>query len=252
VWAFFSEFSAFGWCRVSGGGARLREAQRLVLAASEPGSAARFCEPVLSVLPVQGAAVSLLTGTANHETLCATDAVAARLDELQFDLGEGPCWQALDSGRPVLVEDLRGGEHPSWPFFAAAAREQPVGAIFAFPLVVGALDLGALDVYRNTAGALGDAAVADGAVLADTLARAVLRRLTGDAGEDGLRRWQDDAAYSRREVHQATGMLSVQLQTTLEGGFAMLRARAFSTGRPVVELARDVVARRLRFDQPDA
>ena len=58
------------------------------------------------------------------------------------------------------------------------------------------------------------------------------------------------AAY-QMQVHQATGMVQVQLGVTIEEAFLMLRAHAFAAGRPVAGVARDVVERRLRFSTED-
>lgn len=54
---------------------------------------------------------------------------------------------------------------------------------------------------------------------------------------------------TRPEAHQATGMISVQLGVSVGEAFIRLRARAFAEGRPLSELATDVVARRIRFDE---
>ena len=188
----------------------------------------------------------MLTGTLTHATLAATDAVAARIEELQLDLGEGPCWEAMDSRTPVLLPDVRRAEGRPWPLFAAAAREIPAGGIFAFPLRVGSIDLGSLDVYRTQVGLPEPSVLRDATILADTMAWAVLRRLLADSRED-LEGWERDYTDSRREVHQATGMILAQVGTTAAGAFALLRARAFSDGRPVRQVARDVLARRLSF-----
>jgi AmiR/NasT family two-component response regulator len=51
----------------------------------------------------------------------------------------------------------------------------------------------------------------------------------------------------RREVHQATGMLTVQLDVTATEAFLRLRAHSFATGRAIQDVAHDVVARVLDF-----
>jgi hypothetical protein len=210
------------------------------------GTGGDVCGPCLEALDVTGVSVSMLTGTMTQATLGATDAVAARIEELQLDLGEGPCWEAMDSRAPVLVPDVRLVEGRPWPLFAAAAQDIPAGGIFAFPLRVGAIDLGSLDVYRTQVGVLEPPAVRDAATLAETVAWAMLQRLLTDPRED-LEGWERDYSDSRREVHQATGMILAQVGTTPAGAFALLRARAFSEGRPVRQVARDVVARRVSF-----
>ena len=53
------------------------------------------------------------------------------------------------------------------------------------------------------------------------------------------------------QVHQASGMVKIQAGVTIEEAFLMLRAHAFATGRPVADVAKDVVERRLRFPAED-
>lgn len=219
---------------------------RTAISAWSHGATADPCGPCVEVLEVTGASVSLLTGTVTNATLCATDPVVARIDELQLDLGEGPCWEALDHGAPVLVPDLGRVHGGPWPLFAAASHELPVGGIFAFPLRVGAVDLGSLDLYRTAEGPLDPRVVRDAVSLAGSLSAAVLHRLLADERED-LRDWERQYTDSRRVVHQATGMILAQVGTTASGAFALLRARAFAEGRSVRAVAEDVTGRRLSF-----
>lgn len=205
-----------------------------------------LCDPFLTIVPGTGASVSVLASDKGQSTMCASDQTAGRLDELQFDLGEGPCWEAMSTRRPVLAPRLRSGEFPAWPMFAAAVRSHPefgVAAMFAFPLSVGSLDIGAVDVYSVTEETLSDTQVADAMELAELAAWQVLRRIIADDP-----RHDDDAAdMSRREVHQATGMVLAQLEITSADAALLLRAHAFATSRTVHDVANDVVARRIDF-----
>jgi GAF domain-containing protein len=202
-----------------------------------------LCAPFLSLLPVSGAAVSILVrGAVGQSTVCASDRVAARLDELQFDLGEGPCWDAMWSGSPVLTPDFRRDGRASWPAFGEAvtngAETAVVTSVFAFPLSIGSLDIGAIDLYSAYSAHLAEEQVAEAAELADVAAWQVLRRILGDE-------LAEQPAYSRREVHQATGMIIGQLDVSLEEASLLLRAHAFAAGRSVRDVANDVVARRI-------
>ena len=85
-----------------------------------------FSVAFVEFLPVTGASVSTLGDVFGSETLSATDDRAARLDELQFDLGEGPCWDALRSARPVAAASLQMEGRERWPaFVGAGVRDQP-------------------------------------------------------------------------------------------------------------------------------
>lgn len=205
--------------------------------------------PFVTLLPVTGASISVV-GAPGQSTIGSSDPVAARVEELQFELGEGPHWEALRSGQPVLVPDL-GERDLSWPVFGAAVHELGIGALFAFPLTMGAVTVGVVDLYRSTPGALDARAVTTARSLAAAAAGSALRLASRAAAADAMPRGAMSPEL-RREVHQATGMVLVQLDITASEAFARLQAHAFSTGQPLEAVARDVVARRLRFDEGPA
>src|SRR5690242_16796827 len=173
--------------------------------------ALQICRACVEGLAVDGAAISLLTGSVARQTLAATDETAELLEDLQFSLNEGACMEAASTGSPVLVADLQhSSEVARWPVFAAAVMERSlVRALFALPLQWGAVNLGVLDLYRREPGALAEAQLLDAISTADTAALMLLGlRTDPDHGGDG---WLDHAVAHRAEVHQATGMVSVQL-----------------------------------------
>ncbi|WP_411700816.1 GAF domain-containing protein [Conyzicola sp.] len=223
-----------------------KKAQRDLLSAHERNGS--LCAPFVDVFPVAGASVSVLAGTAGQSTMCASDSVAARLDELQFDLGEGPCWDALSSRLPVLSPDFAETGHRTWPLFTDALFDDALGAgvraVYAFPLVVGSLDIGAIDLYSSSTTPLKKDEVTDATHLASLAAWQVLRRILADRPAEDL---EEQSLNNRREVHQATGMVLAQLGISAADAALLLRAHAFSSGRPVAEVANDVIERRLDF-----
>lgn len=217
--------------------------------------ARHICTAYVAGIDVDGAAMSLLTGSVHRETLSATDATAATLEDLQFTLGEGACLEAASSGMPVLVPDIHDDVHTArWPVFAAAVAEQTgVRALFAVPLQLGTINVGVLDLYRTTPGPLLGHELRDVTAATDTAMLMLLgarpRPERDDAtGTDGGRGGAPpEQGFDRLEVHQATGMVLVQLDIPAEDAFARLRAYAFAHRRPLSDVARDVVARRLVF-----
>jgi len=228
-------------------------AQREIAAASNGiAGLGGMCAPCVRVLPITGVAISTLSGSMASETVCVSDDVAFRIDELQFDLGEGPCWEAFASRAPVLVPDVRGKAHHLWPVFGDAVRASDARALFAFPLYVGSTGIGSLGLYRTTAGSLDDQAVHDAEALAATVAHHLLRRILATAALDGAAPgsrddpWQD-SPHDRREIHQATGILMNQLDLPVGAAFARLRGHAFANGGTMADVAHDVVNRRLHL-----
>lgn len=207
----------------------------------------QICRACVEGLQVDGAAISVLTDSPARETLCASDATAARVEELQYTLGEGPCVEAARTARPVLIPDVEEtGGQSRWPMFAAAVAEQAgIGALFAMPLQLGTINLGVLDLYRTAPGPLNGGELRDAMRAAD-LAAMMLLGLRTDPG-DG-QRWEQSWS-SHAEVHQATGMVIAQLGVGAEDAFARLRGYAFSREQLLGDVARDVVARRLQFTE---
>jgi len=210
------------------------------------GEGSSLTMPILDVIPVTGAAISTLGDFLGSETVSASDAVAARIDEVQFDLGEGPCWEALGEGMPVLAADLARVRR--WPAFSEAISSLQVGALFAFPLVIGPLRIGALDLYAVRPMELAEEDAKRSAVFASILSRHVLRRAvsTSEAGEP-----EDNAPNSRRIIHQATGFVIAQLGISAEDAHLLIQGQAFAQGRSMREVAEDVIERRLSYELSD-
>jgi ANTAR domain/GAF domain len=209
----------------------------------------RVCRACARLLPVGGAAVSIMTDRGHREIVYASDTVSTALAELQFSLGEGPCFEAHATGGPVLVPDLTTGLTPAWPAFAIQAAEHAVAALFTFPVQIGAIRLATLDTYRATPGSLTAPELAIALQVADIAALALSGLMAGDGSWLDSDGWLEGSATRHREVHQATGMLVVQLDLPAAAALARMRAYAFSHGLPLVEVAANIVARRLRLGQ---
>lgn len=208
---------------------------------------AGLCKGFVESLAISGAAISVFSGPSPATMVCASDAVAARIDELQFDLGEGPRWEALQTRRPVLLPDVRRGPHAGWPVFAESLLELDVAALFVFPLVLGALDIGVAELYRSESGPLSQMEQSTALQLADEATWLLLRQLLTVKPGDGTDAPADDSPLSRREIHQATGMVLAQAGTSARDALLLMRAYAFAQGRTVRDVARDVVSRSLDF-----
>lgn len=206
-------------------------------------------------LGVDGVSAGVGTGPQGVVLAWGDQAVSVALETLQFTLGQGPGLEAVTSGTPVLAPDLR--EHARrWPGFVPGADELNVRAVFAFPLRVGAISVGVLTAHRAIPGRLAEEQLADALALADAVTVLLLHGVPADTGgsanEESHPRpgWTEPATY-RAEVHQATGMISVQLNVSLAEALVRLRAHAYAQERPITEVAADVVARRLRFGDPN-
>jgi hypothetical protein len=210
------------------------------------GETARLCEVCAEVAAVTGAGIMLLSGGSSKGSICTSNAVSARLEDLQYDLGEGPCLEAFASDRPVLEPDLARPEVHRWVAFSGPALEAGARAVFGFPLRVGAVRLGALNLYRDLAGPLTDDQHADALVLAEVAALAVLD-LQAEAPSGQLAGELAAGADFHLVVHQAAGMVAAQLDVDIREALVRLRAYAFGNGRRLDSVAADVVSRTVRF-----
>jgi GAF domain/ANTAR domain len=207
----------------------------------------RLCEVTAEVTSATGAGIMLMSGDIPRGAVCTTDAVSELIEQLQFELGEGPCVDAYNHERPVLEPDLAEPSAPRWMAFSGPALDAGVRAVFGFPLQVGAVRLGALNLYRDTPGVLTDDQHRDALLLASITAQALLL-LQADAPEGAVAAELEANANFQFVVHQASGMVAAQLDVSVAQALMRLRAYAFGHDRPLTDVARDVVARRLRFD----
>lgn len=225
---------------------RLRLLARLVPPGEPSIDTARLCRVCAEVTATTGAGILLFGGGTARASLGTSDAASALIEELQFTLGEGPCIDASREGRPVLEPDLAAPEVTRWLAFAPPAIAAGVRAVFGFPLRVGTVELGALNLYRDRSGALTDDQYADALVLADLAAELVLLTQAGAApGELATEPAVNAGLHA--VVHQASGMVSAQMGVRVEDALVRLRAHSFRTGTPLIDVARSVVARTLRF-----
>ena len=85
----------------------------------------RICASAVTRLRVTGAGVTLVDradrAAGPQRLVWASDEVAARLEDLQLTVGEGPGLAAVESDAPVLVPDLSAAE-ARWPAFTPGAR----------------------------------------------------------------------------------------------------------------------------------
>jgi hypothetical protein len=206
----------------------------------------QLCVSCVAGAGVDGLGLTVVTGHGVPETLYATDERSAWIEDLQFTLGEGPCVEAVRSGVPVLVPSLDGWSIQRWPAFGKEAASAGVAAIFAFPVKVGALSLGAIDLHRDSPGGLDDEQLARSADAAERGA-ALLMAVTAD----GLHGAAPELT-ARMVVHQAAGMAMMQLGTSIEEALLRLRATAFAEGITLNELAADMVQRRRRLAREEA
>jgi len=170
---------------------RLPELSTLLLADASPGSLLRtvLALAAAAVPGADGVSITLERG-GRIETAAASEQPVADADRAQYDLRDGPCLQALETGGTVLEPNMTGAR---WPAFADRAHALGWAGVLAVPLSVRGVPLGALNVYSRRPEALGPGALAAAEALAEQVAVAL-------TNARDFRRQQDLAAALQRSL----------------------------------------------------
>lgn len=196
------------------------------------------------MLQVSGVAAGLMTDGGGGGVVAASSDVSRNLLELAFELGEGPSRDAFRGDVEVMIDDLAVDGAGRWPAFTTAARGMGVAAVYAFPARLGAIRVGGLLVHDARVEGLDAACRTDARVFTELCSTLMVDHQAGlDGSAIAATGWP-----TRAVTHQATGMVSAQLATSLPDALARLRAHAFAEGRLLEDVARDVVERRLRLE----
>jgi hypothetical protein len=223
-------------------------------------AATELCLACVGLFGVDGVAVSMVHEGASRGTFGSSNAASRRLDEYQFTFGEGPCLDAVATRDAVLAPDLDSSEERRWPAFTGAVLDEGIHAVFALPITVMSLCVGALDLFRAGPGPLAGEQLA-GALIAAELASAPLldimatakdaQGLDDDLLSEGEAGWGSLTELDRIEVYQATGMVMAQLQVDATEALVRLRAHAIATGQTASQVSWAIVERRLVLERDD-
>nr|WP_240896150.1 GAF domain-containing protein [Kineococcus siccus] len=197
-------------------------------------------------LGVDGAGVCVDAPCGQRLPLGASDRMAAGAERLQFTAGEGPCFEAMSTGRPVTVDETSMWDR--WPVLAALHHETtPFKAGLAVPLRENGVPFGVMDLYDRRPQRMGAHDVIAAQMIAVVIAEQLLTTLdTGQAegliAAEGSPAWLDAApARRRREVWVAVGMINLVLGLAHDDALATLRGRAVTGGQTLDALAHAIV-----------
>jgi GAF domain-containing protein len=198
---------------------------------------ARLCQVAAEVAAMSGAGIMLMSGEVFRGSLCSSNEVSTLIEDLQYTLGEGPGIDAYQQDQPVLEPDLADAHPARWFAFSPPAVQAGIRSVFGFPLHVGVVRLGALNLYRDRPGAMSADQQADSLVMADIAAKAVIA-LQAQATPGAVAIELEAGANLRFVVHQASGMVSAQLRVSVGDALIRVRAHAFGSSRLVDDVAK--------------
>lgn len=187
-----------------------------------------------------GAGVTLLEAEGRTMTTAATDPLVEAADDLQYEVGEGPCLSALATGTVQRADDT--AEDVRWPGWSAVARTMGVRSMLSTPLVVRGEVLGALKVCAPTADAFSD----QDEHMLGLLACAAATLLGAGQATDAPQRLSDalqEELRDRQSVDMAVGILMERCDLDQGPARALVQEQALRSGRPVPELARRILER---------
>jgi hypothetical protein len=208
----------------------------------------RLCAAAVAIKGAAGASLTIAYTTPYRVTLCSTDDLAARLEDLQDVLGQGPGPLAFSTGHQVRMDVGPGPEEgydDRWPAFDDAVRRAFTSVkIIAVPVHPDSEVLGVLTYHQPHLNVerLDESTTQ---FLADAVGVALLKD-PDDLAPDSRGPWA-----SRASVHQATGMVIAQLHVGADDALALLRAHAFAHGWTLARVAQSVLGGQLNFAASD-
>ena len=202
---------------------------------------ARLCEAGRRVLESDGAAMTLDYTGEGRLLVHATDEMSAKLDDLQDVVGEGPSFDAAHTGE-VVIARLGNGDESRWTLFSDRLTDVGfVGTLVAVPLRAELAVLGVLSLHRRDPEHEVDLTSAN--FLGVTVGTAILQDPRVGRPEQLL----SEAWAERSQIHQATGMIVAQVGVRTEDALALLRGQAFARNATLIDVAHDIVSRRINF-----
>jgi transcriptional regulator with GAF, ATPase, and Fis domain len=178
------------------------------------------------------AAGILVVRNGTVRTIAATHDLARRSDQIQGELGEGPCLNAVIEEEPVFrIADMAAAA-ARWPRYAPAARELGIGSAMGFWLFTEDENLGALNLYSYRPNAFGKRTEHVGWLLAAHAAVA----FASARNETQLH----EAIGTRQDIGEALGIIMERHKLTEQQAFDLLREQSQSRNVKLRELARRV------------
>lgn len=200
-------------------------------------------ESSVELLDVDAAGILLADRNDELELVASTSEAGRFVELIQLSAEEGPCIDSFHLSVPVMVADI-SAEISRWPGFGALAALEGFNSVFAVPLRLRKTTIGTLNLFRMASSTLDDYEARAAQAMADVATIGILHERTLRAS-DAAREQLEHALQSRVTIEQAKGVVAFMSSISVEDAFDLLRKHARRTRRPLADVARDVVERRL-------
>ena len=199
---------------------------------------AAVCVAATMMVPGCDHASLMISRDGARSTAAASDSVAHAIDKLELALGCGPCLDAIEGQATQMATDLAASGR--WPTLAArVVAETPVRGAMSVQLPVDRANVGALNLFSDTANAFDEKSI-DGAVVLAAFATVAINAAAYGEDVAGLRR----GLARNREIGKAIGMLMVLNDISGEQAFEILRRTSQDSNVKIADLAADFIRRR--------
>ena len=172
-------------------------------------------------------------------TVACSDDLAARADEAQYKIDDGPCLHAMRDGHMVRIDDT--ADMARWPAFEKQAASLGIRSCLAFPLNANGKSIGALNLYARTVSAFGAAEMRRAEKFAENAsgALALALRLASYAALNTQLR---SSLASRAIIDQAIGVIMATERCTQARAFEILRKVSQNSNVKLRDLASSILA----------
>jgi GAF domain-containing protein len=192
-----------------------------------------------SITTCAAVSVTIVDDDGAYRTAASTDGRADAVDAVQYELAEGPCIDALETGREHHL--LRLDREERWPRFVDRARHLGFGGVLSVPLTTAGGTVGALNLFVEQPSRLTD----DDVELAQRIAAPAATTLANANAYRRVARLADqlqEALDSRAVIEQAKGVLMARQGCDPDEAFDLLRRLSQSSNRKLRRIAAEVVA----------
>ena len=198
-----------------------------------------LCDRCRDVLIADAAGVMLTDEDGILQLSAASSEEPHVLELFEAQLHEGPCYDAVVMGQPIIEHDVKAAID-RWPIFVAKAVEAGVEAVYAFPLHLRDTRVGALNAFRHNRGSFQERDLYAGQALADVATIGVVQDRAIRHAHQRSEQLQI-ALDSRVLIEQAKGVLAERRAVDLGVAFEMLRRHARNNSVSIREVCRDVI-----------
>ena len=214
-----------------------RQMSALIYAGADSGSIHQALVDISARLVEGCTRASLLVRTRDrYVTAASTDDVARRIDQIEIEVGEGPCVDAIVAEAYQHDADLTDGTTP-WPRFAERiVDETPVRSAIGYRLLLDGDKRGALNLFSDVPGGLTERSADTGAVVA-SFASVALMAIRAREEAATLRQ----GLTSNREIGKAVGLLMAAHHINGQEAFELLRNTSQELNMKLAQVAQQVI-----------